>query len=124
MCTILLVLPAGGAHAHRLKPEQVVAQLQADHVRRAYAITSVTRDSALPRLLVIRVGRGWQDVPRRDAVAEQWLRLWREAVHDGIVAVLDDASDQPLVNFDARGNAVLKNGQAAPAPTPSRPSTP
>jgi hypothetical protein len=45
---------------------------------------------------------------QRIKAAEQWHHLWRDSTPGGIVAILDAASDAPLVNFDAEGHATLK----------------
>ena len=86
-------------------------------MRASYDVTDVVRAENLPRLLIVRVGRGWASVDslRRVSAAEEWYQLWRDAVPDGILGVVD-AADQPLVNFDASGRARLR------APGPSRPT--
>jgi hypothetical protein len=105
----LLALAAGVARAHWDTPADVVAALDAPVMHHAYDVVHAARDAALPRLLVVRVGPGWRtlsDDARRRA-ADDWLALWRHAVPQGIVGVLDDATGRPVVNYDAAGNARL-----------------
>ncbi len=117
---------AAGAAAHFITPEEVLASLQTPGTRNAFGIESAERDGKLPRLLLIRVGPHWSAVPegRRIGAAEEWQYLWADAVPSGIVAILDAVTDQPLVNFDASGRAVLKSAstttppRAAPSPSP------
>ena len=112
-----LVLCVPGVAAHQVKPEEVVARLQASSLREAFDITQVVRDPAVPRLLIVRVGSGWYKVSasQRRSAAERWHALWQSSVRNGIVAVLDGATGQPLVNYNARGRALLKERAATPA---------
>jgi hypothetical protein len=101
------------AHAHWARPEQVIAALGSTAVREAFDITEVVRHATLERLLLIRVGPRWAAVPasERRAAAERWMTHWREAVPQGIIAILQDGTDRPLVNFDAQGRASLKDAR-------------
>lgn len=95
--------------AHWLPPAALIAEIEKPANRVRFGITGVTRDPNMPRLLYVRAGHEWEQVPaqeRREA-AEQWLHLWRGGVPQGIVAVLDDATGRSLVKFDARGRAQL-----------------
>ncbi len=107
---------AGSAAAHFITPEEVLASLQSPGTRNAFGIESAERDGKLPRLLFIRVGPHWSAIPegRRIGAAEEWQYLWADAVPSGIVAILDAVTDQPLVNFDGNGRAVLKTPPASP----------
>ena len=109
--------PAG---AHWATPEELIRRLESDATRTAFDIREVRRDPALPRLLVIRVGPRWSEVPaeRRTEWAEEWNHLWRSTLKNGIVAVLDSATDHPLVNFDAEGHATLKDVRPTPTARP------
>jgi hypothetical protein len=117
----VVTLLAGVGGAHQMRAEQVVELLGTAAVREQFDIRSARRDPKLPRLLVIRVGPGWSALPpeRRRAAAEEWLHLWTGDVPGGIVAVLDSASDAPLVNFDADGHAVLRSPSPAATGRPS-----
>ncbi len=88
-------------------------------MRDAFDITSVERAKDLARLLLVRVGPGWASVypARRIAAAEGWYQLWRDAIPNGIVAVVD-ARDRPLVHFDVTGRALLRD------PPPATPALP
>jgi hypothetical protein len=103
-------LLAAATAAHSVRPEDVVARLQSPELRARFDILSVAPNPKLPRLVLIRVGPKWHDVPNGDRIhaAEQWQHLWRDSMPGGIVAILDAASDAPLVNFDAEGHARLK----------------
>lgn len=97
------------AAAHWLPPAALIAEIEKPANSTRFGITAVTRDTGVARLLYVRVGPQWEQVPaqeRREA-AEQWLHLWRGGVPQGIVAVLDDATGRSLVKFDARGRAQL-----------------
>ena len=83
----------------------------------AFDVREVRRDPDLPRLLVIRVGPRWSEVPAGQRIewAEEWHHLWRSTIANGILAVLDSATEDPLVNFDADGRATLKTTRAPTA---------
>jgi len=100
---------AAVARAHWDSPEAVAAALEAPVMRNAYDVVHAARDAAVPRLLVVRVGAGWRSLPddARRRAADDWLALWRHAVPQGIVGVLDDATGHAVVNYDAVGNARL-----------------
>ena len=117
--TALVLAAAAAAHAHHATPEEVVTQLRGEEVRRAFDITSVERSADLPRMLLVRVGPAWTkvDPAQRVAAAERWYALWRDAVPNGIVAIVDTA-EHPLVNFDPGGRAHLRD--AGPVPTSAR----
>jgi hypothetical protein len=103
--------------AHWQRAEDLLANLRSAEMRTAFGIVSAAPDPALARLLVVRVDQRWRavsDTERRSA-AETWLAHWREAIPQGIVAILDDATARPLVNFDATGRAAMKN-DVEPAP--------
>jgi hypothetical protein len=101
---------AAAAAAHWVKPEDVIARLQAPELRARFDIVSVAPNAKLPRLVLIRVGPKWHEVPedQRTSAAEQWQHLWRDSTPGGVIAILDATSDAPLVNFDAQGHATLK----------------
>jgi hypothetical protein len=98
------------ALAHRLSPELMIVQLESAATRGAYGVVDARRSAELPRLLMIAVDDGWAaiDPETRRVVAERWRRLWRESVSQGVVAVVDAASGESLVSFDAVGRARLK----------------
>ena len=98
------------ATAHWVQPEEIIRRLDSGETRKAFGIEEVKRDPSLPRLLVVRVGPGWSDVAaaQRIEAAEEWNHMWRSSVPSGILAILDAHSDKALVNFDTKGNAVLK----------------
>ena len=100
---------AGGARAHTVAPQEILAQLRAPAVREACGVEDATRLENLPRLLLVRVGSRWRDVPaeKRRAVAEEWARAWEHAVPQGILSIVDASSGDAVVNFDALGNAHL-----------------
>jgi hypothetical protein len=97
------------ARAHTVSPDEILARLRAPAVREAYDVEEVTRLERQPRLLLVRVGPRWRDVPveQRRAVAQDWARSWEHAVPQGIVSVVDARRGDAVVNFDALGNAHL-----------------
>jgi len=105
---VLLTAPQG-ARAHSISPDEIVARLRTPAAREAFGIEEVARLDGLPRLLLVRVGPRWLDVPveRRREAAEDWGRAWGQSVAQGIVAVVDVSSGDSLVNFDGRGHASL-----------------
>jgi hypothetical protein len=106
------------ARAHRVAPEEVLAELASPASRARLDVVSAARDPRLPRLVVVRVGARWPglDPALRRESAEAWRERWRHAVPDGVVAVTD-ASGHSLVSFDAAGRAQLRDppGRSTPA---------
>ena len=116
---VVLAGMAPGARAHQLQPGHVISEIRSSPANDVFGIREVTRDPRLPRLLVIRVGPRWTTVPasERRSVAERWMAHWRETVAQGIVAIVDAATDRSLVNFDAEGRARLTDvPDITPAP--------
>ncbi|HEY8517612.1 MAG TPA: hypothetical protein VIS07_19040 [Candidatus Binatia bacterium] len=105
-----LVLAAAVAGAHQLSADDVIARLRAPAAREAYDVVDVERHPGLPRMLLVRVGERWRTLPaeRRREAAEDWLRAWRHAVAQGVVSILDVQTGRAVVNFDARGNALVR----------------
>src|SRR5215470_8672983 len=110
LALVIITSASGGARAHTVTPEEVVAKIASPPVREAYGILTVERAPEVPRLLVVRVGDKWNELPvtMREDAASDWLVLWRHAVAQGIVAVLDGKTGRPVINFDAQGRAVVK----------------
>ncbi len=108
---LTLAVPALRASAHWLQPEQVVARLRAPELRDGFGVVAVERSEKLPRLLIVRVDARWSEASpeRRRAAAEAWLRDWRESSPQGVLAIVDAASEGSLVSFDANGRAHLKD---------------
>ena len=107
--TLALVLGLTGvAAAHAPAPEEVIARLGGTS-----GVERVERDAHVPRLLIVRVGEAWYARPAeaRKSTASAWLALWRSAVPQGILAVLDARTDAPVVRFH-QGEAV----EARPEP--------
>lgn len=100
---------AGVAHAHTVTADEVVARLDGAAMRTAFDVVSAQRLDGLPRLLIVRVGPGWRDVPaeKRRAVAEEWAKAWQHAVAQGVLSIVDAANGATVVNFDALGRAHL-----------------
>ncbi len=123
LCTALgvLAIAAAMASAHWLTPHEIVAGLANDRqLRDTVGVTGVRNDPKLPRLLIVTVRREvWDRVPEADRIklAEEWLDTWRHSVPEGVVAVLDAATEQSVVNFDGLGHARLR--EVAPVLTPS-----
>jgi hypothetical protein len=104
----VLALVAGSAWAHTPSADDLIASLTAPAARVAAGVERVDRDSRNTRVLVVRVGPAWFTLPsqvRAEAAAE-WYATWRRAVPQGIVAVLDGATDRVVVHF-GRAGAVL-----------------
>jgi len=105
----VLATAASAAHAHQMSPDDVIARLRTAAARAQYDVIAVERHAELPRLLLVRVGPRWRDVPagRRREAAEDWRQGWRHSVPQGIVSIVDAADGHAVVNFDGRGNALL-----------------
>jgi hypothetical protein len=122
LCTALgvLVIAAAMASAHWLTPDEIVAGLANDRqLRDTVGVVSVRHDRTLPRLLIVSVRcELWERVPEADRIklAEEWLDTWRHSVPEGVVAILDAATQHSVVNFDGLGHARL----TAPSPTTPR----
>jgi hypothetical protein len=103
-----LLLVATAARAHTPTPEELIAALTEPAARVAGGIERADRDPRNPRLLVVRVGPQWFALPSetRAAAAAEWYATWHRAVPQGIVAVLDGATDRVVVRF-GRAGAVL-----------------
>jgi hypothetical protein len=101
---VVLVLAGSGA-AHWVAPEAVVAGLNDARTRETAGVERAERDGKAPRLLVIRVGERWYGLSEaaRRRWAEEWERLWRESVPQGVVSILDARTDTPVVRFGPRG---------------------
>lgn len=105
----LLLAFAALGRAHAVSPEEIVARLSAPAAREAYGVEEVSRLAGLPRLLLVRVGPRWEELPpeRRRAAAEDWARAWEHGVPQGIVSIVDATSGRAVVNFDGHGRAQL-----------------
>jgi hypothetical protein len=110
----LIVDPARAA-AHHVTPDEVIQSLTNTGARKTFDITDVERSPEMPRLLIVRVGPGWTHVypTRRVIAAEEWYQLWRDAVPNGVLGIVD-AAERPLVNFDPDGRATLHDPEPAP----------
>ena len=123
-----LVVLAGttSTYAHWMRPEDIVAGLASDtQLRQRLGVIAVYIEPQLPRLLIIKVDRTrWEaaSAETRTKLAEEWLETWRHNVPEGIVAVLDAATEQSVVNFDGLGHARLRAlaPMLTPSPQPSR----
>ncbi len=112
---IVLAL-AGLAGAHSLAPEDVVASMSEPAARVATGVDRVVVDARNPRVLLIRVGPGWFVLPAdaRVATAESWRSAWRAAVPQGVVAVLDASTAEPVVRYGLAGQVVGLRDRPAP----------
>ena len=104
----LLALVAASAWAHTPSPDELVASLTAPGIRVAVGIERADRDPRNPRLLLVRVGPQWYALPAgtRAETAAEWYATWRRAVPQGVVAVLDAATDRVVVRFGRAGAVV------------------
>ncbi len=104
----LVVLVASAATAHTPFPEDVLASLGAPSMRVGAGIERAERDPRNPRLLVVRVGRPWFALPAavRAEAAADWCDVWRRAVPQGVVAVLDAGTDRVVVRFGRAGTVL------------------
>ena len=110
----LSLLPAArpnAARAHTLTAGQVIARVGAADSVEAFGVESVDRSADLDRLLIVRVGKRWQeaDPELRRTVSEKWLHMWQATTRNGIVAVIDATSGASLVGYGVDGRATLKN---------------
>lgn len=104
---LLAGLALGAAEAHWIKPEDIVAGLNANQELKAKAgLLEARRDPKLPRLLLIEVdGAKWRALPpeQQRFLAGQWAEDWRHNVAEGIVGIVDRETQKSLVDFDATG---------------------
>jgi hypothetical protein len=116
--TTLLVIVGWCAtsRAHWEEPDAIVADLNTDTTRRTVGVEQAIRDPNAPRLLVIRVGERWNELPEptRIAQATAWLERWRHNVAQGIVAILDARSDRPVIRFGPGGTVAAVHASASP----------
>lgn len=115
----LLLLECPGVRAHSVPPEAIVAELNGARARAAWGVERAERDPKAPRLLVVRVGARWYELPQtaRREQAAAWLDRWRHSVDQGLVAILDARSDAPVVQFGPGGvvrGLVPGRGKAGP----------
>ena len=101
----LVLLACGPAWAHTPAPVDVVATIAEPAARVAAGVERVERDARNPRVLLVRVGPQWFARPRdaRAVAAAEWREAWRRAVPDGVVAVLDGATDRAVVRWGPGG---------------------
>ena len=104
----LALLACAPVWAHTPAPEDVVATIAEPAARVAAGVEQAARDLRNPRVLLVRVGPEWFARPRdaRAAVAAEWRDAWRRAVPDGVVAVLDAATDRAVVRWGPGGAVV------------------
>lgn len=86
-------------------------------MKEAVGVVSVTTGPKLERLLIVRVGKRWHesDERLRRRVAEEWLHLWRDAMPNGILGIVNESNGNSLVGFDVDGKATLREHSAAGA---------
>jgi hypothetical protein len=79
------------------------------------------QDADLPRLLIIEVGPEWFKLPpaTQRSLAQRWRALWTHTVAQGIVAVLAQDTDQPVVEYRANGRIELLTKPSPPALSPA-----
>jgi hypothetical protein len=108
LVAIALTLAAARAGAHSLAPDEVVAAVAEPAARVAMGVERATIDGKNPRVLLIRVGPGWFGLPAdaRVTAAEEWRSSWRSATPQGVVAVLDAGTSEPVVRFGLGGQVV------------------
>jgi hypothetical protein len=114
-CLLVAVAFVGSGAGHWPRPDEVAERIRSATDR---GVVDVRRDEAVARLLMVRVGPRWAELPaaERAALAEAWRREWREAVPNGLLGVVDAENGAAVVNFDAAGRArVVPAAQAAPS---------
>jgi hypothetical protein len=96
--------------AHTASAPTVIARISADDMKKAVDVVSVTTDPNLERLLIVHVGKRWHETDERlrRHVAEEWLHLWKDAVPNGIVGIVNESNGNSLVGFDVDGKATLR----------------
>ena len=121
-CALTILFLGSLAAAHTLSADDVIAEIGGP-AGREIGVASVARAARVPRVLVVKMGRRWAEVPaaRRVEAVEGWLAHWREAVAQGVLGVIDEATGATLVNFDARGRARLTT---LPTERPASPALP
>lgn len=113
LCAVLLGSP-GPSLAHSPTVGEAIAEVRSGEARQPVGVVEVEQSQELGRMLVIRVGEGWDRAPaaRRRAAAERWWTSWRRVVDNGIVAVVDHASQASRVSYDRQGRAQLTGPRA------------
>ncbi|MBI3951180.1 MAG: hypothetical protein HY314_12085 [Acidobacteria bacterium] len=113
----LFVLALGSStlpkvEAHHLTIGEVLEILNRHDVKARTGIGEAQVDVKLKRHLIISVNTNWYKLPEphRLKLAAAWLEMWRDAVKDGIVSVVDAVSNQPVVNYGPSGRVSLTKG--------------
>jgi hypothetical protein len=103
-------LAPGFTRAHTTSTASVISKIAADDMKQAVGVVSVATNPNLERLLVVRVSARWHEADEglRRHLAQEWRHLWRDAISDGIVAVVDDDGGNSLVGYDLDGRATLR----------------
>ncbi len=107
----VLLGAAVAAGAHSPGPGDAIAEIRGGEAHEPVGLRAVARSPELPRMLVVRVGPGWESASaaRRREVATRWRATWRRVEPNGIVAVVDDESLESRVSYDRQGRAHLKD---------------
>ncbi len=112
---LVLLLLAIAPPVQAETPDDVVSELGNADTRGKLGVAEVERDSANPRVLVVRVDPEWygksEDARRAAAIA--WRDRWQASVPQGTVAVLDAKTEQPAVRFAPGGRVFLSPGGGA-----------
>jgi hypothetical protein len=95
--------------AHHLTVGEVLEMLNRNEVRAHTGIHEAKVDPKLKRHLIIKVNDIWYKLSasRRQKLAAVWLEMWRDAMQNGIVSVLDAVSYEPVVNYSPSGSVSL-----------------
>jgi len=109
---VAVVLAAASARAHWASPDEIVAGMMTPAARVATGVERAERDANNARVLLVRVGPGWFGLPApvRTTTAAEWYASWRHTVPQGVVAVLDVRTDEPVVRYGREGAVVAVAG--------------
>jgi len=104
------VAAVASAGAHSVSSAEAVTAVRQRAVAAGVELLSVAPQADLERMLVIRVGDDWSEIlpERRLALAAEWRAVWREAVGQGIVAIVD-RDGASVVSFDGNGDPQLRH---------------
>ena len=108
----LLIICAGASatfYAHHLTVGEVLEMLNRDDVKARAGIHEAKIDPKLKRHLIIKVSDTWYKLPesRRQKLAAAWWQMWKDAMKNGIVSVLDRMTNEPVVNYSPSGSVSL-----------------
>ena len=113
---VLLLAYHPVANAHHLTVQQVLDGLNSDGMKKQAGVEEAAVDKKVTRLLWIRIGPRWYKLTdlERERLAVQWLKMWKDAVPNGIVSVVDLVTSEPVVSYHPSGKVTFSVHRASP----------